>query len=40
VGQLRASGLSVSSPVGISNGRLLAIAALLDLLDTLNNPEA
>jgi hypothetical protein len=40
VEQLRASGLRVDRPSGISDGRLLAIAALLDLLDTLNNPEA
>jgi hypothetical protein len=38
--QLSASGLAVNRPSDVSDGRLLAIAALLDLLDTLNpKPE-
>lgn len=35
--QLHASGLTVNRLSGVSDGRLLAIAALLDLLDSLND---
>lgn len=41
VEQLRTSGLTVNRPSNIGDGRLLAIAALLDLLATLDpKPEA
>lgn len=39
--QLRASGLALSRPADVGHGRLLAIAALLELLNSLDaNPEA